>query len=528
MNPKMVDTVHFRIHDLYANKELVGFLNQPGKGQERRVKVMEGTFDPMKEIFMKRIYIDYTAGNSYPEHYKAFIQSHNYEIHYEINYNRDFIEIALSLPKYWFGNNLCQLVDHWFDDNFLKFKLNPWWQCTPWGYDRFRTVFNHFLDGCLVHPIKKEFIEILRIDICYNLVLRNEADTRFYMSEIESIKRKRWAKTQSGLASFKAGADTNGIYYSSRDFTFKIYHKGDEFKKHDYHKIKKRFGEEVAKRIWEHANCVLRYEMEFRPGMMSQLFVSDLKNHNWNLYRACAAWRYYDKMGYVKLSDGSKASVDGWTNKAAVSDSTKQPLKKLGPELRKRLSVGKYLLSKDIRFFAGGNLSDSLRSETKLNDIVFTNGKPTGGYGFKEVFEYSVFDLCVKKFKEYFDHFQISHIDNLDKIDAALKKNEERSVLEKFLIDKKVYGNLRYHDKLSEGRIKQIILLLKQYSWDEIKSKELFGKSTFYRYKKFFDNCGIAQKTTNNNFGVDFSYSRYYDLIFSDFQSITHRQSFPK
>lgn len=522
----MVDTVHFRIHDLYSNQALVKYLNQPGKGKERKVKLMEGTFDPTKEIFLKRVYIDYTSGNSYPEHYKAFIQSHNYEIHYEINYNRDFIEFALSLPKYWYGNNLCQLVDHWHDREFMTFKNNPWWVCSAHGFDLFRMIFNHFLSS-LGHEINKSNLEILRIDICYNLVLRNEADARFYISEIESIKRKRWASTKSGFATFKSGAETNGIYYASRDFTFKIYHKGDEFKQHDFNKIKKRFGKEVAQTIHKLANNVVRYEMEFRPGMLSQLFLSSLKQENNEVYRACAAWRYHSKTGYVVLSDGSKATLDGWTNDAVLKDEEKQPVRKLSAELRTRLTVGKLILSKDIRFFAAGSLSHSLRN-LKFSDFVYTGGKASSGYEFKEIFDFDMFQMCVRKFKEYFDHFQISHIDSLEKISVALEKNSERKELDQWLIDNKVYDQLRKHDKLDQGKIKQFVALLKEYSWDEIKSKGFFKKSTYYRYKKFFSDCGVAQKSSGQNLGIDMSYSRYFDLIFNEFHHITSRQTLPR
>jgi hypothetical protein len=504
----MVDSVIFKVHDLFANQKLVKALDNPVIKQEGKrvmVKKLDVPLDKNKEIFLKRYYVDAASGNSYPEHFRGFFKSSNYDVAYSINYNRDFIEFNISLPKYWFGNNLCQLTDHWLDNHFLHFKNSPFWNCKAFAFERFRQVFNHFL-AALPFPVDKSHIEITRLDLCFNLIFRNETDALYYLSELMHVKRKRWRNTQAAITNYLG----QSIYFASKDYTFKVYHKAAEFRKNDFNKVKKRFGKDVAERILKLAGNVLRYEIELRPGMLTQIFHSALKKENIAVYKTLKANRQVTKNGYVVLNNGERANFDGMDNEG------KKVYRKFDPEIRRQMAIGKAIMAKDIQFRIATDSTTSL-NRIPVESMEVKNGK-LHGYDHKECFDYELFSMCVDKFKDVFMHFQIGHLDHLNKIQIALEQNR----LSEFTRALKMDGK----ERVDERKVRQIIDLLKEYSWDQIKAKDFMSPTTFYKYKKLFDSAGIKQKNTGYNTGVKFTYDNYYSLVFADFNYISKRQKF--
>lgn len=484
----MIDSLIFRIHDLFLNQHLVQYLEKNTQGKATKLKVGDEKESPLKEVFVKRYYIDYASGNSYSEGYRGFVKSSNYECAYYINYHRDYVEFNLSLPKYYFGNNLAQLVDHLHDKNHFAYRSLDFWELNDSHFKWLSKVFNHFMITELNYSGVKELIEIVRIDFCYNLVFSNKEDAFYYLGELRTIKRKRFSETSTAITNYNSG-----VYFPSKDYTVKIYHKGTEFKKHDYGKVKKKFGQKAADQIHHLANNVLRYEVEFRPGSMSDMFITSLKTGRPEIYNCINLARQFSGNGYISI-DGLKYNVDGFSNSGNSS------YLKMTPEMHLNVKRGEFL-RKDYKFYLKIPVQDSLliRPINQIKD-----------YHFKEAFDLRMFKILAARFKEIFFHFQVGNFASLDFYNQAIETNREERFRKKFASEQ---GLDYLHNRIADRKLKAIIDLLRDHSWDQIKEMGILSKTVFYRYKKYLKDMGLKNKNSSYSFNIDFTYRNYFDLV---------------
>lgn len=171
------------------------------------------------------------------------VPSHNYNMHYRIFDER--IELEFSLPKFIYGTNVFQLLDHY------KRKSTPYEMLV-------RSVKKVFADTFFNVKVHWGAVEIKRWDLCFNQVF----DSKWYaLKALHYIKLKHQSK-----------ADRLNFEYGFVQLTktnyLKIYAKGEEYEKHDRAKYQGLYQNQIP----QIAERILRYEKKCTQKNTSYLF----------------------------------------------------------------------------------------------------------------------------------------------------------------------------------------------------------------------------------------------------------------
>ena len=188
--------------------------------------------------------------------------SSTYQTAFSINYVKDTIEFNISLPKYTMKTNVFQFVDYYNINEYTTFKL----------FIKFLYAFVRWFPD-KIHP---EDMAITRIDLCYNQIFNCYADSKSYLRELEKNLKSKVLKP----GNLQIYGDS-GIGYLTTEGYFKIYHKGDEFKKHDARELIKYPNIDI-KHLQAIADRTLRYETTIRNRKLKRLFQSDIASHIWS------------------------------------------------------------------------------------------------------------------------------------------------------------------------------------------------------------------------------------------------------
>ena len=159
--------------------------------------------------------------------------SHMYNIFWRCFEDR--VQIEFSLPKFIYGTNSIELRSHLNKQNnrpyeFLTIAIKTF----------FETIFP-------LHKIDYGAVEITRFDFCFNQV---------FNSREESLKALKFIKLKHNGRGDRLNFEYGYISLTKSNY-FKIYHKGEEFKKHDYHKIP---SQKLADQYQRFSDTILRYE----------------------------------------------------------------------------------------------------------------------------------------------------------------------------------------------------------------------------------------------------------------------------
>lgn len=159
----------------------------------------------------------------------SFIPSHDYNINYRVFEDR--IELEFSLPKFIYGTNVIQLMDH------ITRIASP--------YQMLKRAIKKFFDMCFSGcVINYGGVEIKRWDFCFN---------QFFESEAKVYEALKYIKLKYASKHDKLSYDTGLVELTKTNY-LKIYMKGIEFEKHDKKKFSKsHLYENISKSI-------LRYE----------------------------------------------------------------------------------------------------------------------------------------------------------------------------------------------------------------------------------------------------------------------------
>lgn len=254
----MIDTIVLRIQNLSNYKFIYEKYYYAQKGAVTVAVVNEQTGEIMERSEMPAMVYHDTNSILPLIHRSNFnIPSSHYSVSYFINTTRDFIEFNLSVPKYLFGNNVLQFVSRYnyaVDHTFgllYRFLMD---------FKR-EYLYNHVLDND---------IEVNRIDCCYNQFFNSKEDALTYLDQQKNLLTQFARSSKNNYRSY----DTSFMYITRR-YSFKIYHKGTEFEKHDWKKmyelIGKKYTAKDVEKVHEVADTCLRYEMTFRNTFLSHL-----------------------------------------------------------------------------------------------------------------------------------------------------------------------------------------------------------------------------------------------------------------
>jgi len=470
----MIDTIIFRIEDLKHHERLVDYLHKvSGQGQSRFVKVFETGLDAEqieKRMYHHNYFRDHLDGYEFEAAYRNFIRSYHYDVNYGIFFDRDWIEFNFSIPKYLYGTNVFQFVPHYFDKEYSSFRLLDFKDTAGVVYERLIRFLEYFFEKEFNGLVDYRFVRIARMDVCYNRLFSSKEDALSYLADIKRVKKKFIRDTAA-----KNNSYASGIYYPATDYTFKVYHKGSEFRVHDLPKLRQRksFVKTELQSITDFADRIVRYEIEFKTAFLSKLFGKYIFRSESDYWPA--ARKYYNsisKSGYVKVK-GKKLFLND-----------------LSPIQRSIYKYGKHYLGKRFSFYLNSE-HHWLDTESEVYEIE------TGNYKFPKHQRFSkpLFRRMLKVFHMFYREFSIvSAADTKSFLDKIRVVSEDLQSANAFLRDSLAMSNNGYEDwmkQVSISKVQSISRLLQTYTWSELFTLKLIPARTLYRYKKVFRILGI-------------------------------------
>jgi len=176
--------------------------------------------------------------------------SHNYNMHFRVFEER--VEIEFSLPKFIYGTNVFQLLKHY------QRRHDP--------YEIFVQALKKVFEDIFFNvPVVWGAVELLRWDVCFNQVFK---------SREQSIKALKYIKLKHQSKGDKLNYEYGLIQLTKTNY-LKIYHKGEEFKKHDKQKYKGLFPEQIE----AIADKILRYEKKYTRTNISYTYNTKFKTN---------------------------------------------------------------------------------------------------------------------------------------------------------------------------------------------------------------------------------------------------------
>lgn len=165
---------------------------------------------------------------------KMVLTSSESGITFSVNYDAGFIDFEFSIPKYLFRHNLAQFVPQ----SKSKFFNNPSNRllCHSWDFHisilhkRLYSFIKRFVSDIeaffsLSNPIQMEYLELVRIDFCFNQYFDSKDDALKYLAMQKKINNKYNRTSYQSNKPY----DTSIAFSSKTGAFFKIYHKGTEY-----------------------------------------------------------------------------------------------------------------------------------------------------------------------------------------------------------------------------------------------------------------------------------------------------------
>ena len=223
-------------YDLLLNntkQNMSGFIMNSITGQYQRSK--ENLFIGQSTLYDKYEHLIVNG--------KVPVPSFNYNMHYRIFEDR--VELEFSLPKFIYGTNVFQLLDHY------KRKSFPYEIMVK----AIKKVFEETFFNVKIHW---GAVEIRRWDFCFNQVFEKKY---LALKCLHYIKLKHQSKADRLNFEY-------GFVQLTKSNYLKIYFKGEEYEKHDRVKYRGFY----EKQIPEIADRILRYEKKCTPKNVSYMF----------------------------------------------------------------------------------------------------------------------------------------------------------------------------------------------------------------------------------------------------------------
>lgn len=484
----MIDTVEFRFHDIKLHLALAEFLNRKQSGTGKTITMRPGTDDDFtaEQKLVHKTYIMYhDTGNLHQVAHFNELKSSHYTIAYKIDYLRDFISFNVSIPKYVYGTNILLYNRPPHDKGFDYGRHSTLALNLRESYKRLFHFFNKFVRSEFgeidVHP---QFIEINRIDICYNQVFDSKADSLEYLNQLRKLK-KRFARSSSN---YSRDWQTSIMYKTDR-YSFKVYHKGAEFKKNDSKKLfelNQSGGTDFDTDYYQSfADKILRYEMTFRNSHISHLYMNKLFRQD------CYIWQAGLKLW--KKAKAKKANYDNYVSFRAS----------LTSEEKRLIDYVNSFINKTKNFYlAGSAVGASFDEETNPFRFASWPGKKEDFYA-ASLFSPELFELLSKSFLSILEEFRLELKEDTTAVLTKLaSKNSEVDSARKQL---KVLGigkeSTLYNEvgrKVSASKIKIVLAMLEDSTFEEIAASGMFSARTWFNIRKDLASLGIEQTSLNS------------------------------
>lgn len=270
----MIDTINLSILNIKDYAQTVQFLKATDKEKTETILSNDNIPKHNTDTFLAyNYYAD--NGNIIALNSRSFYNSpsSSYKISYNLNFAKNTLEFNISVPKYTMRTNVFQFLEYYNTNEYTTWKL-------------FRQFVKKFVSN-FPDKIKACDVAITRIDLCYNQIFNSYEDSKSYLKNLET-NLKTIVRKPSNLVVY----GDNGLAYLTSTGYYKIYHKGDEFKKHDARELQKTGGIDIAY-LQKIADRTLRYETTIRAGKIKRLFSSDKAKYLFENYQ------HYQDSGYI-------------------------------------------------------------------------------------------------------------------------------------------------------------------------------------------------------------------------------------
>jgi hypothetical protein len=343
------------------------------------------------------------------------VPSSNYQLLYKYNVVEGYVEFEFSIPKYLYGTNILQFIRYYGQDSETQ-------------YSYLMNFIKTFIDKMTYDVIDMRDVSIRRIDLCYNQMFACKYDALRYLDEQKGLQVKYARSTKNDYRNYETS-----LQYTTKRYSFKIYHKGTEFAKHDKLKLadSNPTGEHIDV-LQESADRTLRYEVTIRKAQIDYLF------RERQLYNPYVSFFFNER--------------------------SRQSFRLLNPSYYKQI----------IKFCERGHeyVCAPVSQDRAINNYTVHYSK-------------HVFDECYKFFWDYVGKYQLqckmSVVDVMQKIDD---KNEIASKIgDKALRDKQ---------RFNRTALTLLALLSQTYSLDSLRKSGLIPKSTFYQYQSDLKELGYT------------------------------------
>lgn len=437
----MIDTIHLRINNISKYRMLYEQLYTIKRDSVSEAYIDQETGEMLSSRSFVRSLIYHDNNNIIPLNKRSSLDlpSSHYSVSYVVNVQGNYVDFNFSLPKTLYGTNLFQFVDYYSQSCDVTFALF------------IRYIFDFARDYFIQLPEAQD-MEVRRIDLCYNQFFNSKSDALQYLDHQKTLLVKYARKSQNNYRSY----ETSLMYVTAR-YSFKIYHKGTEFAKHDYKALVKSgnsrgydlgYFQDVGDKI-------LRYEMTFRLSYINYLFNS-----------------------YFFDSERRGNRVDIQTH----------PVNKV---LKAFVTFG---FSKYYSYFKTKQKTFSLESDY---DSYSTNRKNFEVYkdNFNVTFDYSIFSILYEQFwnrvKQYQLNVKMSIGQVVDNITEYNKSCELKNRI------RRAYDGKQVASELVNSRMVILAILSQYVNLQELYKAKLIPKSTYYRIREDLKKVGISEYSAN-------------------------------
>lgn len=249
----MIDTITLRIHNA-KQYNLYEYFNRPGIG----VTHLSGDLESYKADPSRLSGLYFNDSDTFlvvRRMGRLYNPSSNYYVGIKCDPGNNYVDIEYSAPKWRYAHNVAQLIDY-YDQSSAK--------C-------FQVLIRHlatFVEKHIPFRIAESDIEIRRIDFCYNQFFESQAIAEQYLELMKPVFNKLSRKNGTIPVPHE-----HGVHFTTRRYSFKVYHKGSEFRKNDYYKLLEKcppgYDIEATARA---ADRILRYEVTFRHSGLNYIF----------------------------------------------------------------------------------------------------------------------------------------------------------------------------------------------------------------------------------------------------------------
>jgi len=221
--------------------------------------------------------LEVNYGGNFYQVFKDFfkIKSSEYRVNWYYSDSDKKLVFNMSVPKYVYGNNVMQFVVDRDDYEFHDMRMKEMLEQSDVVFKKLYLFVDRFRTNILMERVTNNDIEISRIDICYNRIMRDKDEVDRYFEAVKSKGIKYLRQMSNKLRNY----DT-AFMYIGKGYSFKVYKKGVEFEKNDLKEIKKRKDYEVIRKNVERlkmlADRVVRYEMTIRKEYINRKYKENL------------------------------------------------------------------------------------------------------------------------------------------------------------------------------------------------------------------------------------------------------------